>query len=155
MASNSASAKQIGFFDDLVRCETRLYNAVGARLRAHGLTTSQFESLRYLRDHPASRVAEMATNFAAGVGAISKGTDRLEERGWVTRVTNPADGRSSFISLTARGAELLGQAERTFGETLRELLGAVGEGADFEAAAKTLAALRAALESTRAGLPTG
>src|SRR4051794_8734346 len=70
------------FFDDLVRCETRLYNAVGERLRAeHGLVTSQFEFLRYFRDHPGSRVADTATNFAAGIGAISKGVDRLEARG--------------------------------------------------------------------------
>jgi MarR family multiple antibiotic resistance transcriptional regulator len=35
------------FFADLVRCETRLYNALNVRLRErHGIVTSQFESLR-------------------------------------------------------------------------------------------------------------
>ena len=42
-----------GFFSDLVRCETCLYNALNDGLRErHGIVTSQFEALRYLRDHP-------------------------------------------------------------------------------------------------------
>jgi MarR family multiple antibiotic resistance transcriptional regulator len=36
-----------GFFSDLVRCETRLYNALNDRLHErHGIVTSQFEALR-------------------------------------------------------------------------------------------------------------
>ncbi|MEK8171786.1 MarR family winged helix-turn-helix transcriptional regulator [Streptomyces sp. M19] len=70
------------FFDDLVRCETRLYNALNDRLRAaHDIVTSQFEALRYLRDHPGSRVADLAAEFASGIGASSKSVDRLEKRG--------------------------------------------------------------------------
>jgi hypothetical protein len=38
VASTSANNGLAGFFDDLVRCETRLYNAVSERLRAeHGM----------------------------------------------------------------------------------------------------------------------
>ena len=44
----------------------------------HGVVASQFELLRYLRDHPRSRVADIATNFAAGIGAISKGVAEAE-----------------------------------------------------------------------------
>jgi MarR family transcriptional regulator, multiple antibiotic resistance protein MarR len=73
MESSSPPEGLASFFDDLVRCETRLYNAVGEKLRAeHGIVASQFEFLRYLRDHPESRVADVASNFAAGIGAISK-----------------------------------------------------------------------------------
>src|SRR5947208_11404749 len=93
-----------GFFADLVRCETRLYNALNDRLRErHGIVTSQFESLRHLRDHPGARVADLAAEFAAGIGAVSKGTDRLERNGWVARRPNPADRRSSLLVLTEAG----------------------------------------------------
>lgn len=71
-----------GFFADLVRCETRLYNTLNDGLReAHGIVTSQFEFLRFLREHPGSRVADLAAEFAIGAGATSKGVDRLEKRG--------------------------------------------------------------------------
>jgi MarR family multiple antibiotic resistance transcriptional regulator len=76
VATKPASELLDGFFDDLVRCETRLYNATGERLRAdHGIVTSQFEFLRYLRDHPGARVVDLAAKFAAGIGSISKGAD--------------------------------------------------------------------------------
>ncbi|MEV4114992.1 MarR family transcriptional regulator [Nonomuraea sp. NPDC049695] len=144
------------FFDDLVRCETRLYNAVGEKLRAeHGIVTSQFELLRYLRDHPRSRVADIATHFAAGIGAISKGVDRLEARGWVTRLPNPADRRSSLISLTSDGAALVAEAERTFHEHLGGLLGPTVSADQIDAARAALTALRRALESARVGVPVG
>ena len=156
MASNSANEELASFFDDLVRCETRLYNAVGEKLRAeHGIAASQFEFLRYLRDHPRSRVADIAANFAAGIGAISKGADRLEARGWVTRLPNPADGRSSLISLTASGAALVAEAEGTFRAHLDELLSPAISAGQVGAAGAALAALRRALESARAGVPVG
>ena len=156
MASTSATEGLGGFFDDLVRCETRLYNAVGDKLRAdHGIVASQFELLRYLQDHPSARVADVAATFAAGIGAISKGIDRLESRGWVTRLPNPADGRSSLISLTASGAALVAEAERTFTGRLEELIAPAVDVGQLDAARTALAALRQALEQARVGLPAG
>lgn len=156
MASTSATEGLASFFDELVRCETRLYNAVGEKLRdAHGIATAQFEILRYLRDHPRSRVADVAANFAAGIGAISKSVDRLEARGLVTRLPNPADGRSSLISLTTSGAGLVTEAERTFNDRLDELIAPVTSSGQISAARTTLAALRQALEQARIGLPVG
>jgi MarR family transcriptional regulator, multiple antibiotic resistance protein MarR len=156
VASTSANKRLAGFFDDLVRCETRLYNALGERLKTrHGIVTSQFELLRYLRDHPQSRVAEVAATFVAGIGAISKGVDRLETRGWVARVPNPSDGRSSLINLTAGGAALVAAAEQTFTDVLDELVSPAISADQVEAAAATLGALRRALEHARVGLPIG
>ena len=156
MASSSANEGLAGFFDDMVRCETRLYNAVGEKLRArHGIAASQFEFLRHLRDHPLARVADVATNFAAGIGAISKMTDRLEARGWVARLPNPVDGRSSLISLTSSGAALVAEAERTFNDRLDELIAPAISAGQVDAARATIAALRRALEQARVGLPIG
>lgn len=154
--STSANGRLAGFFDDLVRCETRLYNAVGDTLRAeHGIVTSQFEFLRYFRDHPQSRVAEVATAFAIGIGATSKGIDRLEARGLVARLPNPADRRSSLISLTPEGAVLVAAAEQTFQTHLEELIVSVLSLDQLDAAGAALAVLRRALEDARAGIPAG
>lgn len=156
MASSSAAERRADLFDDLVRCETRIYNALGERLRVeHGIVTSQFELLRHLRDHPDARVAELATAFAAGIGAVSKGVDRLEARGWATRVPNPADRRSSLIRLTGSGVTLVEAAERTFAEQLEQLLVPALSDAQAAAAGEALAVLRRALEDGRVGLPVG
>ncbi len=151
-----ASDVVVQLFDDLVRCETRLYNRVGEVLRdEHGIAASQFEYLRFFRDHPGSRIAEVAANFAAGVGAISKGVDRLEQRGWVVRHPNPADGRSSLVSLTPAGHDLVRDAEPTFRVHLAEVLDRALVAADVEAVGAAFARLRSLLEQERIGLPIG
>lgn len=156
VATKDATARLSSFFDDLVRCETRLYNALSERLRAeHGLVATQFELLRYFRDHPGSRVADTATNFAAGIGAISKGVDRLEARGWVARHANPADRRSSLVTLTGTGATLLGAAEETYAAVLDELVSSFLAPEQVAAAGAALTILRRGLERGRFGLPVG
>ncbi|MET9491503.1 MarR family transcriptional regulator [Nocardia sp. NPDC006630] len=143
-------------FADLVRCETRLYNAVNDRLREqHGIVTSQFESLRFLRDHPGARVADLANEFATGVGAMSKGVDRLEKQGWVERQANPADRRSSLLALTNEGLSLVEAAERTFNAQLTELLSKSVSDSSLSVVAQAFSQLRGALERDRIGLPAG
>lgn len=144
------------FFSDLVRCETRLYNALNDRLRErHGIVTSQFEALRYLRDHPGTRVADVAAEFAIGIGSTSKVIDRLEARGWVERQQNPADRRSSLLTLTDDGRRLVDAAEGTFSERLAELIADTPDTPPITAAAGALARLRSALERDQIGTPTG
>lgn len=145
-----------GFFADLVRCETRLYNALNDRLRErHGIVTSQYEALRYLRDHPGSRVADLAAEFAIGIGATSKTIDRLEKQGWAARQPNPADRRSSLLALTDDGAQLVDAAEKTFTDKVAELIGGTLDTSSATAAAQAVAKLRSALERNQTGTPTG
>jgi MarR family multiple antibiotic resistance transcriptional regulator len=155
-ATKLASDDLVQFFDDLVRAETRLYNALSDTLRReHGIVATQYEFLCYFRDHPGSRIADVATNFAAGVGAISKGVDRLAARGWVDRRPNPADGRSVLVSLTDTGLAMATAAEGTFRRRLAELVEPTGDDDQMEAAGRLLHALRAGLERDRLGLPVG
>ncbi|MCZ0209738.1 MarR family transcriptional regulator [Streptomyces sp. UMAF16] len=145
-----------GFFSDLVRCETRLYNALNDRLRErHGIVTSQFEFLRFLRDHPGARVADLAAEFAIGVGATSKSADRLEKQGWIVRQPNPSDRRSSLLALTDDGSQLADAAEETFTDTLAALIGDTLDGSSAAAAVRALSKLRSVLERDQIGTPTG
>jgi DNA-binding MarR family transcriptional regulator len=154
--SNGDAVDLPAFFADLVRCETRLYNALNDRLRErHGIVTSQFEALRYLRDHPGSRVADLATEFAIGIGATSKSVDRLERRGWAARQPNPSDRRSSLLALTDDGSRLIDAAEKTFTDAVAELIGGTLDGASGSAAVQAIAKLRSVLERDQIGTPTG
>jgi MarR family multiple antibiotic resistance transcriptional regulator len=155
VASNS-HAERGSFFDDLVRCETRLYNALSERLReSHDLVASQFELLRFVRDHPGARVADLAAYFAIGIGATSKGVDRQERRGWIRRERNPEDRRSSVLVITDEGAELLAAAEVTFQQCLADLLGPLSGRDRFPETAALMADLRRTLEAGQVGVPAG
>jgi MarR family transcriptional regulator, multiple antibiotic resistance protein MarR len=143
-------------FTDLVRAETRLYNAVAERLKAEaGLGAGAFELLRHVRDHPDARVADLAAAFAIGVGATSKIVDRLEKQGWTERRPNPANRRSSLIALTPAGESVVARAEPAWQAAIQEILGGAVTPAELAALARALAALRSDLERRHLGLPTG
>jgi MarR family transcriptional regulator, multiple antibiotic resistance protein MarR len=143
-------------FTDLVRAETRLYNAVAERLKAAaGVGAGHFELLRYVRDHPDARVADLASAFAIGVGTTSKIVDRAEQEGWMTRRPNPANRRSSLLGLTAAGESVVSQAEPTWQAAIQEVLGSAVTPDELAALSLALGALRADLERRGLGLPTG
>jgi DNA-binding MarR family transcriptional regulator len=143
-------------FADLVRYETRLYNALGERLRAeHGLTASQYEFLRIIGRWDGCRVQDLAHEVAITVGATSKGIDRLEAAGWVARRPNPSNRRSSLIALTETGRALLDAATPTFQAGLGTWLADPLTAGALDRLAATLAVLRTTMQDARAGMPTG
>jgi DNA-binding MarR family transcriptional regulator len=143
-------------FTDLVRVETRLYNAVGERVKAAaGIGAGGFELLRYVRDHPDARVADLAAAFAIGVGTTSKIVDRLEKQGWMERHPNPANRRSSLLALTPAGESVVSRAEPAWQAAIQEILGGAVTSDELTAFALTLDALRSDLERRHLGLPTG
>ncbi|WP_239451837.1 MarR family winged helix-turn-helix transcriptional regulator [Frondihabitans sp. PAMC 28766] len=146
----------MAFFADLVRCEVRLYNQFNDELRAaHGIVTSQLDFMRFIRDHDSPRTTDMAAEFAIGVGAVSKGMDRLEAHGLITRLPNPANRRSSILALTDEGLALVDAAEASFETRLVQILSAAASPSDLAATASVLARLRADLERDGLGTPVG
>lgn len=138
-------------FTDLVRVETRLYNAVSAHLREeHGLGLGQFEFLEVIDRVPGCRVLDIVNEVAITVGAVSKAVDRLVAAGWCVRTAHPEDRRSSVLTLTPEGAALLAAARPTVERRLGALTGAVTP-EDLARTAAVLAALRASLEAAREG----
>ncbi|MEU9941860.1 MarR family transcriptional regulator [Streptomyces lavendulae] len=119
------------------------------------MVTSQFEFLRFLRDHPGARVADLAAGFAIGIGPTGKGIDRLEKQAWVRRRSDPSDRRSSLPELTDDGRQPVETAEATFTETPAELTADTLGGPSGLATAQILPELRSACERDRIGLPTG
>jgi DNA-binding MarR family transcriptional regulator len=143
-------------FTDLVRAETRLYNAVAERVKAGaGVAAGHFELLRYVRDHPDARVADIAATFAIGVGTTSKIADRLEKQGWLERRPNPANRRSSLLALTPAGESAVSRAEPAWQAAIQEILGEAVSPEELTALSRLLSALRSDLERRGLGLPTG
>lgn len=143
-------------FTDLVRVETRLYNAVAERVKAQaGVGAGHFELLRYVRDQPDARVGDIAAAFAIGVGTTSKIVDRLEKQGWLRRRPNPANRRSSLLALTPAGESVVSRAEPVWQAAIQELLGGALTSAELSVLAPILDTLRSDLERRQLGLPTG
>ncbi|WP_042430763.1 MarR family winged helix-turn-helix transcriptional regulator [Streptacidiphilus anmyonensis] len=141
-------------FVDLVRVETRLYNAVNARLRAElGLSLGQFEFLEIIDRVPGCRVLDLVGEVAITVGAVSKAVDRLVAAGWCERVPHPQDRRSSVLRLTFQGERQLAAGRPVVESELASLSSAVGA-EDLARVAGTLSALRATLEAGSHGQPT-
>lgn len=133
-------------FTDLVRVETRLYNAVSERLRAeHGIGLGQFEFLQIIDGRPGCRVLDIVREVGITVGAVSKAVDRLESAGLCVRAAHPEDRRSSVLSLTPEGSRLLAAARPALEAELAARTAAV-PAADLARTAGTLAILRTVLE---------
>ena len=97
-------------------------------------------------------MADVAAEFAIGIGATSKSIDRHERMGWLERRRNPADRRSSLLALTPAGRALVDEAEQTFDTRLHELIRDVDT---LPAVAPALRTLRASLERDGVGTPIG
>ncbi|WP_327287949.1 MarR family winged helix-turn-helix transcriptional regulator [Streptomyces sp. NBC_01198] len=140
-------------FTDLVRVETRLYNAVSARLRAEqGLGLGQFEFLEIIDRVPGCRVLDIVGELAITVGAVSKAVDRLVAAGWCVRVAHPQDRRSSVLRLTPEGEKQLAASRPIVEGELSSLTGAIPPD-ELTRISSTLATLRAALEAGSQGQP--
>lgn len=80
------------------------------RLRKHagiGLTPSQQSALTTLDRHGAMRVGQLAEREQIGKSSTTRLVAKLEKLGLAERTQDSADGRSWFVALTDRGADLL------------------------------------------------
>lgn len=134
-------------FDDLVRVEIALWDAVDRRLRRDlGLPLGRAEVLRVVATTPSCRVQDVAGALSITVGAVSKLVDRLEASGLCARRAHPGDRRSSLVELTEEGRRVHTAAETILQDELDRRLGelpGLGELASF------LAATRAHLAAAR------
>jgi MarR family transcriptional regulator, organic hydroperoxide resistance regulator len=142
-------------FNDIVRFEIEIWNAVDARLRKEfDLPLTHFEPMSVIERVPDCRVYDIATELRITTGGTSKLVDRIEASGYCRRLPNPADRRSSVLELTAAGRRVLEQAGVAFDEELRRLLGSAVPERTLRQFAATLARLRtssAAIEMQQTG----
>ena len=132
-------------FNDLVRFEIELWNAVEARLkRDFDLPLTHFEPMSVIDRLPACRVYDIAAELCITTGGTSKLVDRIEASGYCRRVPNPGDRRSSLLELTPVGKQLLDTATAAVDEELERWLGRAVPERTLRQFAATLARLRAA-----------
>ena len=137
-------------FNDLIRLEIELWNAVDARLKNDfDLPLTHFEPMSVIDRIPGCRVYDIAAELIITTGGASKLVDRIEASGYCRRLPNPADRRSSLVELTPQGEALLAKARGAFDEELALRLGSVLPERTLRQFAGTLARLRAASPGTQ------
>jgi DNA-binding MarR family transcriptional regulator len=142
---NPAVSDLRGLFNDLIRFEIELWNAVDARLKGQfHLPLSHFEPMSVMDRLSRCRVYDIAAELGITTGGTSKLVDRIEASGYCRRLPNPDDRRSSLLELTPAGRRILAEAGAAFDEELQRWLGAPVPERTLRQFAATLTRLRAA-----------
>jgi MarR family multiple antibiotic resistance transcriptional regulator len=115
----------VEFFDVLVRYEVMLWGNVDQELgRQHEVSLATLHALRVLDRHAGrARVQDLSDDIGITVGAASKFMDRLESAGLAARRPNPANRRSSLLTLTSAGQEALASAAEVCSSAVSQALG--------------------------------
>jgi len=132
-------------FNDIIRFEIELWNAVDARLKSEfDLPLTHFEPMSVMDRLPGCRVYDIAAELGITTGGTSKLVDRIEANGYCRRLPNPADRRSSLLQLTEAGRRLFTEAGTAFDDELERRLGTAVPERTLRQFAATLTRLRAA-----------
>ena len=73
---------------------------VARRTKDTGLTPSQIQALRHIGYHQSMSQQELVEDMGVDKAAVTRLVAGLEERGYVTRTTDPNDGRAKVIQAT-------------------------------------------------------
>jgi DNA-binding MarR family transcriptional regulator len=96
-------------------------------VKVFGLNTGEFKLLLKLHQEPGQTMTAgaLADRLDLSSSAITNRLDRLEEDGLVTRERGTEDRRSVHVTITARGAEVLGQGVERQAKEEKDFLGAL------------------------------
>lgn len=109
-----------------------------------GLTLFEYMTLSQISEAPGRviRMSELAYLTNGSLSRLSNVVKRLEQRGWVSRSPDPADGRYTLAALTESGHELVVSTAPVHVRAVRELVLDPLDKADRQALARIAAKLR-------------
>jgi DNA-binding MarR family transcriptional regulator len=81
---------------------------------------------RYLADHPAATMVDVAEHLGVTKQSASKATAELAEWGYLERRAHPTDGRAQILVLTERGRDYLRLADELWAESEQQWAQIVG-----------------------------
>jgi DNA-binding MarR family transcriptional regulator len=89
-----------------------------------GMPLAYYQMLAMLSEAPERtlRMSELADRTSSSRSRLSHAVDRLEEKGWVQRVSCPSDKRGAFAVLTEDGFAVLQAAAPSHVESVRRHL---------------------------------
>lgn len=116
---------------DVSKCSTRLRRAVlvlARRLRPilgrDGLGAAKLSVVGMLHRQGAMTPTALAAREGVRLASLTRPLAELEAEGWIARRADPADGRSSLLSITALGRRRLAASAGAADEALADALAA-------------------------------
>ena len=109
----------------LAKTLERLPAALDAQLRRDaGISHFEYQVLALLSEPPGRtlRMSELAMWAGSSLPRLSQVVARLEQRGWVRRTPDPADGRYTLATLTGHGQAKVTQAAPDHVQEVRRLV---------------------------------
>ncbi|MEU4027721.1 MarR family winged helix-turn-helix transcriptional regulator [Streptomyces anulatus] len=90
----------------------------------HGLTLFEYLVLSHLSEAPGRklRMGELAFLASGSLSRLSNVVKRCEQRGWVVRTPDPADGRYTLAELTDAGVDIVRLAAPTHLRAVRAVV---------------------------------
>jgi DNA-binding MarR family transcriptional regulator len=114
---------------NLSRTTAMVGHLIEQRLRAHGLSPTQYNVLRILRGAGGDGLCqyEIAERLVAQVPDVPRIVERMEKAGWVRRVRGVADRRVVMASLTEGGLALAKELDEPTLQIASEIFGEMSE----------------------------
>ena len=106
-------ASPMGPIGRIKRCAVLLERRLDETFAEFGLSRWEFDMLATLRRSGAPYCLAPTTLFSTLMvtsGTMTHRMGKLEAQGWIERLPNPADARSSLVQLTPQGQELIDRA---------------------------------------------
>jgi DNA-binding MarR family transcriptional regulator len=91
------------------------------------------------------RITELALGEGLTQPAMTLLVNRLEDRGWLRRDTDPGDGRAVLVSLTGRGVEVLDRLRGEYRTLVHEEMATLPD-EDVQALARAVEVLEGLIE---------
>ena len=144
-------ASPMGPIGRIKRCAVLLERRLDETFADFGLSRWEFDMLATLRRSGAPYCLAPTTLFSTLMvtsGTMTHRMAKLEAQGWIERLPNPADARSSLVQLTPQGLELIDRAVEAHVANEHSILSDL-KAADIAALDARQALLLAPLESRR------
>lgn len=88
--------------------------AISALSSAHGISATDLRALSFVSTTDRATPKATAQHLGITTGSLTTLADRLEEAGYLVRAANPADRRSVFLQVTAKGAAVMDEVNALY-----------------------------------------
>lgn len=103
----------------------RAYTLIRRPLLALDVSVARVRILGYINDFGPQRIKDLAFADQVSQPTVTAMVGSMEELGWVTKKTDPSDGRAVVVHITAKGRRLLHERRGIRARVLAERIAAM------------------------------